>query len=398
MKVANLPINEEERLRALRSLEILDTLEEQAYDDLTLLAAQICGTPIALISLVDEHRQWFKSHYGLDARETPRDLAFCAHAILQDNVFVVENSAKDERFRDNPLVVGAPNVVFYAGAPLMLDQDIKIGTLCVINHSPQNMTDPQKAALQALARQVVSQLRLRLAVKELQKLDQAKENFFSMASHEMRTPLTSIGGALSLISKQFGANLSAPTQGLLDVATKNCDRLIYLINDLLDMSKMQAGRFELSLRQVPANGIAREAVQLNQPYCDRTGCRIELVCVESDAMQVRADPARMAQVLTNLISNAAKYSNSGEPIKIKVERQNNRAWFHVTNRGPGIMGEDLNKLFIPFSQTSTTSQTTGPSTGLGLSICKQSIELHGGQISVKSEPNEETTFSFWLPI
>ncbi len=128
---APLPANEEDRLRCLDELQILDTLEEAAYDDLTFLAAQICDTPIALVSLVDRERQWFKSHYGLDAHETPRNLAFCAHAILTDQTLVIEDSLRDKRFFDNPLVTGAPEVKFYAGAPLILRTNLEFGTLLV---------------------------------------------------------------------------------------------------------------------------------------------------------------------------------------------------------------------------------------------------------------------------
>ena len=199
MKSAPLPDNEAERIRRLDELGILDTLEEQAYDDLTNLAATICDTPIALVSLVDRDRQWFKSHHGLDARETPRDVAFCSHAILDDNVFVVEDSGKDERFFDNPLATGAPLVKFYAGAPLVTSDNLRLGTLCVIADEPRTISEAQKSSLGALARQVVSQLELRLKVKELEGLENAKDEFISMVSHELRTPLTSISGSLSLL-------------------------------------------------------------------------------------------------------------------------------------------------------------------------------------------------------
>lgn len=157
------PLDEKERLAALAAWQILDTDAEQAFDELTQLASLSCNTPIALVSLVDESRQWFKSRVGLEAKETPRDLAFCAHTILSDQPMIVEDTWLDDRFRSNPLVTESPNIRFYAGAPLVDDEGHALGSLCVIDRQPRQLSSEQTKTLQLLSHQVIKLMELRRA-------------------------------------------------------------------------------------------------------------------------------------------------------------------------------------------------------------------------------------------
>jgi GAF domain-containing protein len=174
--MAPTPKNERKRLEVLWQYDVLDTVPEQVFDDLTELAARICESPIAMITLVDEKRQWFKSKIGVSLSETSRDVSFCGHAILQQELFIVPDATRDERFSSNPLVVAEPKIRFYAGAPLITPDGHALGTLCVIDKVPHTLNPDQKRALQILSRHVMTQLELRRHAIELIRTREERDN------------------------------------------------------------------------------------------------------------------------------------------------------------------------------------------------------------------------------
>jgi GAF domain-containing protein len=211
---------EGERIDALRRCRVVDTEPEEVFDALAQLAAIVCGTPIALISLVDETRLWFKSRIGFPLASLPRELSYCDRVIRGDGVLVVNDITRDAKMADHPLVTGSAHLRFYAGAPLRTSQGFNLGALCVVDRVPRELSELQLQALRTLARQVVDELESRAAAATLR--------------HELRTPLTSIRGALGLLASGAMGELTADARQLLTVAERNAVRLAGVINGMLE--------------------------------------------------------------------------------------------------------------------------------------------------------------------
>jgi signal transduction histidine kinase len=385
--------NESQRLAKLLGYEVLDTDAEASFDELTELASAICGTPISLISLVDEHRQWFKSKVGLGADQTDRSLAFCAHAILQDGVFEVPNALEDPRFHDNPLVTDQPDIRFYAGAPLISPDGHPLGTLCVIDTVPKELSPVQRQALQTLAKQVISQLELRVQNRRLERLNRHRDSLYAILAHDLRSPFNGIMG-LSKILSQRAQRLSPEkiadaAKGILSSSVQ----VYQMLDELLQWSQLTLG----AVQSQPVHGrlwpLVEDTLNLLQQSCELKGVEIQnQVCAELSATQ---DPIITKMVLRNLLANAVKYSPAGGCVQISGERQGNEIWLRVRDQGPGVPEALREQLF---SQCLDSQLGSGGEKGLGmgLMLCQQFLQRQQGRLWLEDQP-EGACFVFSLP-
>ena len=403
MKIARKPAGEADRLAALRRYKILDSLPEREFDNLAKLASYICQTPVALISLVDESRQWFKAAIGIDAKETPRDVAFCAHAILDHDVLVVPDASRDDRFADNPLVTGPTKVRFYAGAPLETADGQMIGTLCVIDHLPREMTPDQVSALQVLAAQVVAQFEARSNIRELaeardvaQRATQTKALFLANMSHEIRTPLNGVLGNTSLL---LDSDLSAEQRETAGTIRSSADALLALIDDILDFSKIEAGKLEIDPQPFDVRSLVAATVKIIALRAKETDTVVRTSIAKDVPDVIVSDFVRVRQILLNLLSNAVKFTNHGTielTIKLADGGAAGNLQFSVRDDGIGMNPGQQTLLFKEFSQADPSATRRHGGTGLGLAICKRLAGLLGGAIWAESAVGSGSTFSFTI--
>jgi len=524
MKAAPLPANESGRLEALRRFEVLDTPAEQGFDDLTRLTAQMCGTPAAVVSLMDADRQWFKARVGVEAHETPRDISICAHVVACGRTLEVPDTTADERFCDSPLVTGGARIRFYAGTPLTTADGHVVGTLCVIDHVPRELSDGQRDMLAVLGREVVSLLELRRALAEEKRLrrdmaevagrmetlvdnmaegvvtmdegfviesfnkaaerifgwrasevmgrnvtvlmgehdgqhhagyvqryletgerriigvgrevtarrkdgtdfpaelavaevrlpegrrftgiirdisqrkeiDRAKNELLSLVSHELRTPLTNIRGALGLLDGGAAGELAPRLLKLVGIARTNTERLIDLINAIIDLESAETGQLELRIESFAAEDLLREAAAVMGVAADAASVRLVLRLPEGTAPVVRGDRNRLRQVLTILLSNAIAHSPGHSQVELGVSVVTAGLRLFVGDRGPGIAPEQRTRIFDKFQQGDSSDCRAKSGLGLGLSLARAIVREHGGTLGLHTQPGEGSTF--WVEL
>ncbi len=400
MIVAPIPHDEPERLAALVRHHLDSPGREPAFDHAVQLAAETFGVPISLISIVGADLQCFKGNHGLNADQTPRDIAFCSHAILRDDVLVVEDALDDPRFADNPLVQGEPRIRFYAGAPLRLRDGQVPGTLCLIDHRPRVFSQRDRIMLRRLATVVVDLIEMRLgnllAEERHRALERMKDEFLAATSHELRTPVTSIVGSLGLLGMLSDA-LPENARRLVQIAQNNGERLSRLINDVLDLSRLSDGAITIEVAPVSATQALAECLEAHLGYAAKHDILLELGQTET-GLSFEADADRLQQVLSNLVSNGVKFSTKPGPVQLSAKRVADKVRLSVTDTGRGIPEAFRDRIFERFVQVEGSDATQKGGSGLGLAISRELVMQMGGKIDFESAAGRGTTFFVEFPL
>jgi signal transduction histidine kinase len=375
---------EQRRLAALHSYGILDTVRESAFEDITRIASLVCGTPIAVVNLIDAERQWFKSEVGLGVRETPLATSICAHAILEHDVLVVPDTTLDGRFAENPLVTGDPGLRFYAGALLKTADGLAIGTVCVLDTEPRRLTQEQVDVLRGLARQVMTQLELRRMLAASERKNRHLGSLITAAGHDLKAPLRS---ALYAIDRSSIASVPE-VQTKLATATK---QLLDIDRQLTSLSVAASSGVGLipELTAVPIAPVFESMQQAWRPAAERKNITLSITAAP---LSVMGHAALLETLIGNLLSNAVKYTPKGGQVHLDAQHDGDEVEIAITDTGIGMTTEASGELFGAFRQADPAADGLG----LGLWIVQQTADALGATLSVQSTPGGGTRFAVRL--
>ncbi|WP_422365810.1 GAF domain-containing sensor histidine kinase [Pelagibius sp.] len=417
-----IPFDEVQRLASLQALDILDTPPEPAFDRVTRLAAQQFDVPIALISLIDPARQWFKSKIGLEVDETPREFSFCQFAIMDDQVMQVPDATVDPRFAQNPLVTGEPHIRFYAGAPLVTEKGFRLGTLCMIDSRPrQPLDEVQQARLRDFAELVINEMELRRlrrllgdssfglssevtsALNSMREAEedlarQAQMNVIAHVAHELRTPLSAMMGFAEIIRREFFGEIGDKRYAAYASQIEDCGlHLLGVLSKTMDLSRAMRGGLKLEESVVDLEEVSRLAKKLSQSELDVFQADLKLD-FGADAPKLLADRGQVAQMLVNLICNAAHHSPQSSSIAVDAKQRSDGGLdLSVTDQGSGMTVEDIRRALTPFSKIKREDQGHQAGLGIGLPLTKRLLELHGGELAIDSKPGRGTRITLRFP-
>jgi signal transduction histidine kinase len=396
MKIPPNLCNEQDRIRELQQYEILDTPEEESFDEVVALASQICDVPFSLITLVDVERQWFKAKKGIPISETDKQISFCAHAIAwQEDLFQIKDASTDDRFYDNPLVKDGIKIKFYAGVPLVTKKGFKLGTLCVADNVPKHLNEYQTFALKVLAKQVMNLIELRSQNKKLEEqrnklMQQAsmQNKITAIIAHDVRGPLAGLKQLMEYAKNHVNCNEECSE--IIHASEQQLDSTLILLSELLEWGKAQASAFvPKDCKPIQLYNLIEE--KFKKFVSVAAIKKNKLVNLVDEDLSFFGDEDVLRFILRNLLSNANKFTHNGT-IRVYAQKEKGEVLISVSDTGVGISNEKVNHLFNPNITTTTNGTLNEKGMGMGLMLVNDFVEMMQWNITVKSQPNKGTTF------
>lgn len=383
---------EAERIKTLKKYQILDTPPDGSFDRITELAAKLLHVPIAIITLVDTDRIWFKSRYGINLNQIERDPGLCSSAILSDDLYIVEDAVRDPRTLANPLVAGEFGLQFYAAVPIKVRGNYNLGTLCVIDKNPRSISEIEKMVLKNLAEILIDQIELRL---EARKAVSRQNELLHIAAHDLKNPLTTIPIWSDLIKNE---NDTSERTGKMCEKIKDASwKMFHVVNKLLENARIESEESQLNMDKINLSELVSGVVSSNKIMAVNKNQKINFSW--KNDIYIYGDKNKLTIIVENLISNAIKYSPNGSAVTIEVFSGNNSAVLEVQDEGCGFEEEEKLLLFKRFSRLNNQPPGDEISAGLGLSIVKELTEAHHGAVSAKSNgKNCGATFTVEFPL
>ena len=422
--------DEKARIAKLHEYQVLNNNIEPTFERLSDLVKTFFDIPIVAITFMDEDTQFLKSAHGLgEVCTTNRGVAICNYTVLSNDVFVVPDLSVDERFIDNSLVTTDPNLRFYAGAPIILQEggkSYRLGSLCLMDTKPHyDFTKEHSKRLSQFASMAADALQLQKEQRLAKHANDMKSDFLANMSHEIRTPMNGIIGMVDMLDE---TSLSHEQKNYVDNIKLSTEHLLVIINGILDLSKVEAGKMTIDKVPMSLATVCNDVINLFATKASQRGLILEYHYDEALNSYVQGDPVRLKQIFSNLVSNAIKFTREGGHITIDVRQPKNcdcaellarnrtieatgssvqkvttdyddmTFCITVTDTGVGIKSESLNAIFDAYNQADKSTHRLYGGTGLGLSVCKSLVMMMGGHIWADSVVGEGTTFKVLLPL
>ncbi|NBC27942.1 MAG: GAF domain-containing protein [Bacteroidetes bacterium] len=395
--------HERERIRALESFKVLDSPPEEEFDNLTRLAAEIAGTPVSAVNLIDENRQWTKSMRGLDPslKAMPREQSVCHYTVKNKEITEIPDLESDDRFAEFDYVKQKDGLHYYLGIPLITKDNYAIGSLCVMDYDKRDLSRQQVDQLKIIAKQVMINLELHKQNHELKELNDYKVRLMKMLSHDMRSPLNGIIG-LSGMLKEMNISNNEEHLELLDIIEQSSTQLNQMIDEVMSYTIIESDGLTLEKKETLLSETVRDISKLYKPAARIKNITLDFYTENLDE-PVHIDADKFEQIFGNLLSNAIKYTRSGGEVHTAIIRKNRRNSDYieltVTDSGIGMNEKEIEELLSKERKTPVSKGTSGEkSSGIGLTIVHHFVELFSGEITIESEPGEGTRFTVQIPL